>query len=196
MRGHFKPVLLLLLGFALVLVLSFLTRPHELVKWQTDFTAASAEARRAGKPMLVDFTADWCGACDQMRRTTWSDPAVAKMLRNYIAVQVNVDAHQDLASRYHIQYLPTIALMDSEGTVLKAVDGALTPESLLAWLNGDSQPGDGRRADVESLCGIRMGICRTRTPIASKTALAMAGAIAMMGVSPAPAECSSRRSSR
>ena len=42
----------------------------------------------------------------------------------------------------------------------------------------------------------RMGMERTRLPVASNTALAMAGAMAMMGVSPAPAESRSLRSSR
>ena len=49
---------------------------------------------------------------------------------------------------------------------------------------------------ISYLVGNRMGICRTRMPVAAKTALATAGAMAIMGVSPAPAEGTSGRSSR
>lgn len=134
----FKPMLIILAALATVIVVSLALRPHERVPWRQGFAAARAEARQTGKPMLVDFTADWCGYCQEMRRTTWSDVNVEQAVRDYVPVQVDVDREPSLAAQYHVSGLPHLVVLDPQGNVLKQIDGALPPDQFIAWLRSNS----------------------------------------------------------
>jgi len=122
-------------ALAAVTGVSLLMQPHERIPWRQDFQAASAEASRTGKPMLVDFTAPWCDACQEMRRTTWSHATVEQALREYVPVQVNVDFNQKLATQYGASALPHLAVLDPRGKVLKEIEGAMGPGEFIAWLH-------------------------------------------------------------
>ncbi|HEY2587673.1 MAG TPA: thioredoxin family protein [Tepidisphaeraceae bacterium] len=127
-------VLLVLVGFAILTGLSWMRRAHEQVPWRTDYAAAARESRETGKPMLLDFTAEWCGPCQDMRRTTWSDPAVAQALRGYVPVQIDLDTHADLASRFGVSAIPHMTVLNADGTVISAEEGELSPEQFREWL--------------------------------------------------------------
>jgi thiol:disulfide interchange protein DsbD len=108
------------------------------VAWRHDEPAALALARAEGRPVVLDFWAEWCTACKELDRTAWADPAVREEVSRFVAVKVDgtddTPAFQALTAKYGIVGMPTVVFIDARGRevplrVTAAVDG---PEMLQA----------------------------------------------------------------
>ena len=62
------------------------------IKTVADLQREVAAASRAGKPVMLDFYADWCVTCKEMERYTFSDPAVISALAEFVLLQADVTA--------------------------------------------------------------------------------------------------------
>ncbi len=99
------------------------------------------EAKRTGKPLLLDFYADWCISCKEMEIKTFANPAVAKKMQEYILVQADVTsntaAHQALLKRYGLFGPPGILLFNPAGEeqTNQRVVGFMPPDRFLLRLN-------------------------------------------------------------
>jgi thiol:disulfide interchange protein len=133
----FKPLwglFAILLGVSVVTVISKMVKPKEIVPWRTDLSAAREEAKRDSKPLLLYFTASWCGPCQEMKSVTWSDPAVEMKLRNYVPVKIDIDANQEMAQQYRIDGIPAFVLLDNAGDIDRQTSGFMEPVQFLTWL--------------------------------------------------------------
>lgn len=89
---------------------------------------ASLEARLAngsGKPVMLDFYADWCISCKEMEAFTFSDPRVSKRLQNFLLLKADVTANSPedkaLLKRFRLFGPPGIIFFDSNGRELSGV---------------------------------------------------------------------------
>lgn len=92
------------------------------IPWRTDFSAALAEARQAGKPVLLDFTASWCPPCQIMKHEVWPTEEVRQLVsERFIPVLLDVDqaASRTATARYGVNAIPTIIIVDADGNQLK-----------------------------------------------------------------------------
>ena len=108
---------------------------HATVKvaWESDMPAALERARNEGKPVLVNFYADWCVWCKRLESTTLRDAKVASVLQNKVVpLSLNVEGDgKELSNEYQVDGLPTIIVLDSGGREIGRIPGYMPPDSFL-----------------------------------------------------------------
>ncbi len=103
--------------------------------WQHDFTQAVAQARTAGRRVLIDFEATWCGPCKTMDEWIWSDAEVAALLTDgYVGVKLDGDIEKALVDRFRITGYPTMVLLDADGREVRRAVGYLSSAQAIAFL--------------------------------------------------------------
>lgn len=105
----------------------------------------TALAQAKGKPVMLDLYADWCVACKEFEKYTFSDPQVQNALKDTVLLQANVTANnpQDkaLLKELNVLGLPTILFFNEQGVEQPAgrVTGFMDAAAFSAHLR-DRQP--------------------------------------------------------
>ncbi|MFQ5573771.1 MAG: thioredoxin [Nitrosopumilaceae archaeon] len=90
------------------------------------------EVINSEKPVFVDFWAEWCGPCRIV------SPTVEELSKDYNDkvnfVKVNVDENNELASKYNIFSIPTLAIF-RDGKIIAQTAGAASKESLRTYID-------------------------------------------------------------
>jgi thiol:disulfide interchange protein DsbD len=111
-------VLTSLAGFALVIGAS---KPARTLSWEKlSVDEARHKANVEKRPLLVDFTAAWCGACKELDKHTFSQAAVAREAGRFVAIKVDATNDEDptvvsAMERMKVVGLPTVLVYDSAG---------------------------------------------------------------------------------
>ncbi|HEY7793312.1 MAG TPA: thioredoxin [Gaiellaceae bacterium] len=84
-------------------------------------------------PVVVDFWAAWCGPCLMLGPAIEAE--VAKRTGKLELAKIDVDAEQQLAARYGIQSIPTVAVFD-QGEPVTAFVGAHPAPAIGKFLDG------------------------------------------------------------
>ena len=85
-------------------------------------------AVRKDVPVLVDFTAEWCGPCQGLAPVL--DKIAAEHAEDLSVVSVDFDANEDLAETYGVLGLPTLILFD-DGEELMRMTGSISKSELM-----------------------------------------------------------------
>jgi thiol:disulfide interchange protein DsbD len=93
--------------------------PFKRIKTNADVDRELAAAKSAGKPVMLDFYADWCVSCKEMEKFTFSKPEVRVALAGFVLLQADVtkndDDDQALMRRYHIVGPPDTLFYGADG---------------------------------------------------------------------------------
>jgi len=117
------------------------------VSWQPDTEQTLQEAVTEGKPVIIDFYADWCTPCREFEEVTFHQPELVRLAEErFVMVKVDVTKggnpyHEELLQRYEIKGVPTIIFLDAQGQErndLRLVDYMPADQFLLHMRNIDS----------------------------------------------------------
>lgn len=98
---------------------------------------ALAQARSSGKPVLADFSAIWCPACQRLHAEVFTDPAVkAAILAGYELSRIDYESPEAPAfmARYGVTGFPTLLVLDQDGHMLRELPSGFDPAVLAAAL--------------------------------------------------------------
>ena len=93
------------------------------------------------KPLvMLDLYADWCVACKEFEKETFSDPSVQKAFGDMLLLQVdmtkNSEENRALMAKYKVLGLPTILFFNRDGKEIEGsrVNGFMPPVEFLQWI--------------------------------------------------------------
>lgn len=117
--------------------------PAGALKFQkiSSVTELDAAIAQAGRPVMLDFYADWCVSCKEMERFTFTDPAVKAKLAGALLLKADVTANSPedraLLKRFKLFGPPGIIFFDAQGQELAGVRviGFQNAERFLSSLN-------------------------------------------------------------
>jgi thiol:disulfide interchange protein DsbD len=117
--------------------------PKGSLTWEHSEALASTMAKSEKRPLLVDFTATWCAACQELAKETFADPRVMEkaLAAKFVAVKVDATNDEDpqvdaVKDKYKVVGLPTVVIYDSSGQERKRFNEFVGPEPFLAALEG------------------------------------------------------------
>ena len=112
------------------------------VIWKPYSDQLIAESKGASRPVIIDFSADWCSPCRELDAVTFHHPDVVKQAeRHFTMIKVDVTQggdpiHERLLKQYSIKGVPTVVFLDGNGQErydLRLVD-FMPPEPFLSHI--------------------------------------------------------------
>jgi thioredoxin:protein disulfide reductase len=119
------------------LTLSWVELPKAQLQWLTSEAEGTKIATVEHRPLIVDFGAEWCGACKELTTHTFADEGVRIEAGRFVAVRVDATDDDDpqvnaIKDKYKVVGLPTVVVMDSAGQERVRFNEFVPPERFLS----------------------------------------------------------------
>lgn len=97
------------------------------IKWYEDFDEGLAEAKRTGKPMMIDFYTEWEGwggyYVIKIDKFVYTDSEVIKLAKEFVCVKVDADEDEETNDNYGVRAYPTVIFTNSQGKEISKIRG-------------------------------------------------------------------------
>lgn len=119
-------------------------KKSEKVAW-VEFAKAEAISRTTGRPILYDFTADWCPPCNAMKAELFSDPNAAQAITNVVVPVRVLDRQREegrnaawvdsLQQAHNVNGFPTLVVYSPKTGRSQVSTGYGGPGQTLQWMS-------------------------------------------------------------
>ena len=92
-----------------------------------------ADVLNSGKPVLVDFWAEWCGPCKQIAPSL--EDMATDMGDKLTIAKLNIDENPSVPQKFNVRGIPTLMLF-KDGELAATKVGALPKSKLYEWVEG------------------------------------------------------------
>lgn len=101
------------------------TGTKSTIVWQSYDPVVLDRAKQEGRPIILEFYADWCVPCKELERFTFSDQRVIKSTEDFVRLRVdlsNYDSEESVNIRrqFNVTGVPEIMFFDSQGGEVNA----------------------------------------------------------------------------
>lgn len=137
----------IILNLLLTLFAFSCSQTPQQIKWMS-FNEGMKEAKISGKPVMIDFYADWCVWCKIMDAKTFSQKEViTKINDSVVAIRIHTDREEnivfdnrtfsssELMQAMGIAGLPTLVFLNSDGSFIDKIPGYTETSAMLSLLD-------------------------------------------------------------
>lgn len=123
-----------------LVLITALTIPERALEWlHLPLKEAQTLAAKEQRPLLVDFTAKWCGACKELDAVTFSDPKVARETARFVRLKIDATNDEDPQVQAAMESLkviglPTVVVLNRSGTEATRFTDFVGPDGFLKAL--------------------------------------------------------------
>ena len=110
--------------------------PQGSPKFGTDYKAAMEQAKKENKPLVVVFSATWCGPCQSMKKSVYPSKEVTPLHDKFVwaYLDVDVEANGAPAQKYKVEGIPHIQFLGADGKDLGNQVGGTSPDEFAGTL--------------------------------------------------------------
>ncbi len=110
--------------------------PENSPAFKTDYDAALAAAKESGKPLLVVFSAAWCGPCQANKQNVYPAEPVREFHDRFVWAYLDTDQKKnaEVAKRFGVRGIPHIQFVSSEDEAIDTMIGGTSPRAFVRKL--------------------------------------------------------------
>ena len=105
------------------------------ITWAKDEGTALGLAASQGKPLILDFSADWCQPCKEMEVKVFGNEEVRRELSRFVLGRIDCTEDDDVVvavkKKYGADTLPTVVVLGSDGKLARRWNKEITADELL-----------------------------------------------------------------
>jgi len=104
--------------------------PKGSPEFKDSSTYALSAAKKSGKPVVMVFSAAWCGPCQTMKKEVYPSAAVKAYHDKFVWAYLDIDDERNerVAKKYSVSSIPHIEFLDAEGKEIDKQIGSNSPE--------------------------------------------------------------------